>query len=116
MCEVVRWWSTILGSVAQWERRANGERVKLAIKVDHQEKKARGEVFEPILFEHRRDGKRLRPDAQEQRIIQEIRCMRQAGLGCRAITDRLDCHKRLAKHDGHWFPTRVVRILAREGR
>jgi site-specific DNA recombinase len=74
----------VLGSVAQWEREAIGERTKEAMA----HKKAKGEKLGglvPYGYKLSEDGKTLVAELTEQELLEAIRVARQEGLSQRAV-------------------------------
>jgi DNA invertase Pin-like site-specific DNA recombinase len=78
----------VLGSVAQWEREAIGERTAEALAHKKtQGQKTGGDV--PYGYALSADGKTLVPDAAEQALLGAIRTARQRGLSQRAVVAEL---------------------------
>jgi site-specific DNA recombinase len=90
----------VLGSVSQWEREANGERVKAALSV----KKGAGERVGtiPYGFNLAADGVTLIENADEQRALKIIRKLRAEGLSLRKIGAELDKRGIATKKGGNW--------------
>lgn len=90
----------VLGSVSQWEREANGERVKAALSV----KKAAGERVGTIPFGYTLadDGIALIENADEQNTLKIIRKLRADGLSLRKIGAELDKRGIATKKGGNW--------------
>lgn len=90
----------VLGSVAQWEREAIGERTKAAL----QTKKANGQRTGgiPYGFDLAEDGKTLIRNEKEQRAIEIIRNLRASGLSFRKIGAELEKRGVATKKGGQW--------------
>ena len=90
----------VLGSVSQWEREANGERVKAALSV----KKGAGERVGTIPFGYTlaSDGIALVENADEQNTLKIIRKLRSDGLSLRKIGAELDKRGIATKKGGKW--------------
>lgn len=78
----------VLGSVAQWERESNGERVKAAMSV----KKSAGQLVGsiPYGFDLADDGVTLVENPNEQKALELIRELRAKGLSFRKIANELE--------------------------
>ena len=90
----------VLGSVAQWEREAIGERTAAAMAV----KKTRGELVGavPFGFDLADDGKTLSPNPSEQESLSILRELRARGLSYRKIGTELESRGIKTKNGGHW--------------
>ena len=90
----------MLGSVSQWEREANGERVKAALSV----KKGAGERVGTIPFGYTlaSNGIALVENADEQNALKIIRKLRSEGLSLRKIGAELDKRGIATKKGGKW--------------
>jgi site-specific DNA recombinase len=98
----------ILGSVAQWEREANGERTRAAL----HHKRARLQAYSPTPYGFRRQGAQLLEQPAEQRAIGLMHELRSQGLSLRGICTRLQ-QKGISTRSGKpWHPYIVSRILA----
>lgn len=101
----------VLGSVAQWEREAIGERTAAAMQV----KKGRGELVGavPFGFDLGDDGKTLIPNSQEQEALSILRELRAQGLSYRKIGAELESRGIRTKNGGTW-QAMTIRNLCRE--
>lgn len=92
----------ILGSVAQWEREAIGERTAAALQV----KKGRGEFIggrkTPYGFDLAADGVTLTPNQKEQEALAILRALRAEGLSYRKIGAELTRRGIPTKNGGEW--------------
>lgn len=77
----------VLGSVAQWERESNGERVKAAMSVKKSAGQRVGDV--PYGFDLADDGVTLVENPNEQKALELIRELRAKGLSFRKIANEL---------------------------
>lgn len=75
----------VLAAMAEFERDQLAERTRQAM----QHMKAQGRVVGAIPHGYQRDGERVVPQAQEQRILAMVRELRGQGLSLRAIGDEL---------------------------
>ncbi len=102
----------VLGSVAQWEREANGERVKAALSV----KRAKGERLgaAPFGYELNKETQRLEENPQEQRIMAIMRELRASGLTLQRIADELTARGIRTKTGGKWYPTTIKNVIERQ--
>lgn len=78
----------VLGSVAQWERESNGERVKAAMSVKKSAGQRVGDV--PYGFDLADDGVTLVENPNEQKALELIRELRAKGLSFRKIANELE--------------------------
>lgn len=78
----------VLGSVAQWERESNGERVKAAMSVKKSAGQRVGDV--PYGFDLADDGITLIANEIEQKTLELIRELRAKGLSFRKIANELE--------------------------
>lgn len=78
----------VLGSVAQWERESNGERVKAAMSVKKSAGQRVGDV--PYGFDLADDGATLVENPNEQKALELIRELRAKGLSFRKIASELE--------------------------
>jgi len=96
----------VLGSVAQWEREAIGERTSAALQV----KKVRGERISgkiPFGFDLDTDGRTLNPNQGEQETLSLLRELRVKGLSYRKIGAELSKRGITTKNGGVWQPTTI---------
>jgi len=98
----------VLGSVSQWEREANGERVKAALSV----KKGAGERVGtiPYGFDLAADGVALVENPTEQKTLAIIRDLRAKGLSLRKIGAELDKRGIATKKGGRWQATTIKQL------
>lgn len=103
----------VLGSVAQWEREAIGERTAAAMAV----KKDRGELIGkvPYGFDLAADGRTLIENPKEQEGLSLLRELHGAGLSFRKIGAELEHRGFMAKTGGYW-QAMTIRNLCREVR
>jgi DNA invertase Pin-like site-specific DNA recombinase len=100
----------VLGSVAQWEREAIGERVKAAWTV----KRGKGEKCgKEIPFGYRLgdDGKTLILHAKEQEAVKTMLRLRARGLSLRKIGEELSRRGIETKNGGQWHAQTIKQIL-----
>lgn len=96
----------VLGSVAQWEREAIGERTAAALTM----KKDRGEKTGgriPYGFDLDSDGRTLTPNQGEQETLSLLRELRAEGLSYRKIGAELSRRGIPTKNGGEWQPTTI---------
>jgi len=96
----------VLGSVAQWEREAIGERTAAALTM----KKDRGEKTGgriPYGFDLDTDGRTLTPNQGEQETLSLLRELRSTGLSYRKIGAELTRRGIPTKNGGEWQPTTI---------
>lgn len=99
----------VLGSVAQWEREAIGERTAAALSM----KKDRGEKTGgtvPFGFDLSEDGRTLIANQTEQEALSLARQLRVAGMSFRKIGAELDRRGIATKTGTVWYP-KTVRSL-----
>jgi site-specific DNA recombinase len=99
----------IMTAVSQWEREAIGERTRNAMS----HKLSNGECVGNIRYGYRlcADGKHVEPDMTEQRVLTEIRGLRESGKSMRGIAAILN-HGAMQTHRGSdWRLEHVARIL-----
>lgn len=94
----------ILGSVAQWEREAIGERTAIALRFKRDRREAYNHA--PLGFD--RVGHRLVINESEQLIVQRIHRLRRDGFSLREIVDRLELEGCRSK-TGRPFSPKVIR-------
>lgn len=101
----------VLGSVAQWEREAIGERTADALRY----KRAKGErTGGDVPFGYTSpDGVRLVPEPREQMVIGEARTLRAAGWSLRATARELERRGFLPRSGKTWDAKQVARMTAR---
>lgn len=99
----------VLGSVAQWEREAIGERTAAAMAV----KKDRGELIGkvPYGFDLAEDGRTLVENPQEQEGLALLRELRGTGLSYRKIGAELERRGFMTKAGGRWQAMTIRNIL-----
>jgi DNA invertase Pin-like site-specific DNA recombinase len=99
----------IMTAVSQWEREAIGERTRDAMR----HKRSNGERVGNIAYGFRlaADGRHLEPDPGEQKVLAEIRRLRQDGATLRGIAAALN-HRALQTRRGTaWRLESVARAL-----
>lgn len=103
----------VLGSVAQWEREAIGERTAAALAVKKNRSERVGTL--PYGFDLADDGRTLIPNAHEQEGLSLLRELRLAGMSYRRIGAELEARGFTTKAGGKWLPG-TVRNLCEAGR
>jgi site-specific DNA recombinase len=99
---------SILTTLAQWERETIGERTSAAM----QHKLSRGEyIGGPAPFGYGVANGALVPDADEQRVIEEARELRAAGLPLRGVAAALDERGHRSRTGRVFAPAQVARML-----
>jgi site-specific DNA recombinase len=90
----------ILGSIAEWERAVVSERTRSALAF----KKANGFRTGEIRYGCKLapDGRRLEPDAGEQRVLARLRELRASGLSCRQVADQLNAEGHRTRRGSLW--------------
>jgi site-specific DNA recombinase len=95
----------MLGTIAEWEREAIGERTRDALRA----KRLRGQVYGAIPYGYRvgADGVTLDSDAQEVRMLARLRELRTAGSTWKGVANQLnvDGYRNRAGHP--WILTNV---------
>lgn len=100
----------VLGSVAQWEREAIGERTAVAMK--HKAEKGERVGAVPYGFAVAADGVALVEVEAEQAVIGEARTLRAAGLSLRAVAAELTRRGFLARKGRPFAAEQVRRMVA----
>lgn len=90
----------VLGSVAQWEREAIGERTAAAMRVKQERGELVGRV--PFGFDLEADGKTLTPNQAEQEALSLLRELRDSGMSYRKIGAELTRRGIPTKNGGAW--------------
>lgn len=90
----------VLGSVAQWEREAIGERTAAAMRVKQERGELVGRV--PYGFDLDTDGRTLTPNQGEQETLSLLRELRSTGLSYRKIGAELTRRGISTKNGGAW--------------
>jgi site-specific DNA recombinase len=100
----------ILGSVAQWEREAIGERTSAAL----QHKRSRGELVGgvPYGFRVAADGVMLEADAGEQEVITVARELVAGGLSLRKVAAGLAARGYAPRSGGEFHAQQIKRMVA----
>ena len=100
---------TIMAAVSQWEREAIGERTRDALRHKH----TSGERVGNIRFGFRLspDGKHVEPDPDEQRVLTQIRHLRQSGHTMRGIAAALNRKALRTRRGSAWRLEHVARII-----
>jgi DNA invertase Pin-like site-specific DNA recombinase len=100
----------ILGSVAQWEREAIGERTSAAL----QHKRSRGELVGgvPYGFRVAADGVALEADAGEQEVIAVARELVAGGLSLRKVAAGLAARGYASRSGGEFHAQQIKRMVA----
>jgi site-specific DNA recombinase len=102
----------VLMSVGQWEREAIGERTRDALAFKRSKCERLGGRL-PFGFSVAADGVSLIEDENEQRVLREIKELREAGHTLRAIADVLNKRNIPAKSGKLWRHTSVQSVLTR---
>jgi site-specific DNA recombinase len=97
----------ILGSVAQWERKAIAERTVIALA--HLRKN--GKVYGRIPYGFFRLDDVLARDGRQQRVIRTMRGMRATGYTFQAIADKLNRLEVKPPRGKAWYPSSVRNVL-----
>lgn len=97
----------LLGSVAQWEREAVGERTGFALA----HKRRQGQVYGTVPFGFVREGDLLVVDEAEQAILGLIRDLREQGLSYARIASTLCEQGYRTRCGGRWFAASVHSVL-----
>jgi len=100
----------VLGSVAQWEREAIGERTAVAMK--HKAEKGERVGAVPYGFALAADGVALVEVEAEQAVIGEARTLRAAGMSLRAVAAELTRRGFLARAGRPFAAEQVRRMVA----
>jgi DNA invertase Pin-like site-specific DNA recombinase len=66
-----------------------------------------------VPYGYRAEGRRLVPEADEQKVVATIRRMRKKGLSLRGIADDLHAKGVATRSGGKWHPTQLARIMER---
>jgi len=99
----------IMGSVSQWEREVIGERTASVL----QHKKKNGERVGTIPFGYKlsEDSVKIEPENKEQKIIEKILDLKNAGLSHRRITDELNHLGYKTRCGSEWKHQYVANLL-----
>lgn len=97
----------ILGSVAQWEREANGERTRHAL----HHMRERRETYSPTPYGFRREGNKIVIEVKEQRAVALMSRLRAKGLSLRSIARELSGRGILTRGERSWHPNVNAKIL-----
>ena len=100
----------MLAVLNEFERDQISERTSAIL----QHKKAKGEVYSPIPYGFRREGKKLVIDQKEQRVISLIMNQRQESISLRKIARQLNNAGIPSKRGGCWYASTVRYILAND--
>ena len=99
----------LMAVLNEFERDQVSERTKAAL--NH--KKSKGLVYSPVPYGFRREGDRLIPVEQEQRILDLMLEFRSQGKSFRWIADYLTEKSIPTKNGGKWYPATVRGMLKR---
>jgi site-specific DNA recombinase len=99
----------IMTAVSQWEREAIGERTRDAMS----HKRSNGQCVGNIRYGYRlcADGKHVEPDGTEQRVITDIRTLRESGKTMRGIALILNQRAMRTRRGSAWRLEHVARII-----
>ena len=103
----------VLASVAQWEREATGERTSAALR----HKAAQGEYTggrAPYGYRVSADGVHVEPDADEARVLAEVKALRADGASLRAVAAVLT-DRAIVSRAGKPFRAGQIRQILRTG-
>jgi len=76
-----------------------------------QHKKAKGEVYSPIPYGFKQEGRKLVTNEKERKVIEDILIMKQNGKSLRSIASGLNNKGIRAKKGGIWYASTVRYIL-----
>lgn len=96
----------VLGSVAQWEREAIGERTKAALQVKKNQGQRAGEV--PFGWNLAEDGVTLFVNHEEQNALNLMRELRAAGVSYRKIARELETRGISTKRGGKVWQAKTI--------
>ncbi len=99
----------VLGSVAQWEREAIGERTAAALHEKRRQGKLAGNI--PYGFNLADDGETLIPNPQEKKALEIMQELRNRGLSLRTIARELESRGIKAKNGGKWHAKVISQIV-----
>lgn len=97
----------VLAAFAEFEREQLGERTRQAM----QHLRSQGRVVGAIPHGYRRDGERIVPQEQEQRILQLAADLRGQGMTLRAIADELTARGAFNRAGRRFHPESVRAML-----
>jgi len=97
----------LMAVLNEFERDQVSERTKAAL--DH--KKRSGLVYSPVPYGFKRNGNRLHPVHEEQKVIKLMHQWRSQGKSFRRIADALTEQDIPTKNGGKWYPATVRGIL-----
>lgn len=100
----------MLAVLNEFERDQISERTSAIL----QHKKAKGEVYSPIPYGLKREGKKLVADKKEQRVISLIMNQRHESISLREIARQLNNAGIPSKRGGCWYASTVRYILAND--
>ena len=98
----------MLAVLNEFERDQVSERTSAIL----QYKKSKLEAYSPTPYGYRRIGKKLFEDAEEQKVILEIKALRETGGSLRKIAQRLNGREIPSKNGGKWYASTVRYILS----
>jgi len=98
----------VLGSVAQWESEAIGERTKAAMKIKKDKCERVGEI--PYGYDLAKDGIKLIKNKKEQLILKRIINLRKANISYNKIAIQLRNDGVTTKKGGQWHSQTVCNI------
>ncbi len=99
----------ILGSVAQWEREAIGERTRDVLRHKQDQGERVGQV--PFGFQLADDGVQLEPNPEEQRLLSRMRALHAEGMSTRQIAKALQAEGETTRRGTPWRYEYVARAL-----
>lgn len=99
----------IVVAISQWERKAISERTKSALQYKKLAGKRVGEI--PYGYRLNRDRKSLDPIPEQQKILSEIKLLRQDGYSYKKIADVLNDENICTSKGGKWFPATIHSVL-----
>jgi len=96
----------MLAVLNEFERDQISERTSAIL----QHKKAMGEVYSPIPYGFKREGKKLVPNEEERRVISLIILLKKQGLSLREIASEFNVAGIPAKKGGKWYASTVREV------
>jgi DNA invertase Pin-like site-specific DNA recombinase len=99
--------ANVMASFAQFERRLIAQRTSEALR----ELRSRGRIYGAVPYGFCRDGERLVPDANEQRVLARIKRLRKRGMSYDRIARTLNGAGLPAKRSGRWHAMSVRSVL-----
>jgi len=98
---------SLSASLGQLERRLTSERVKVCI----ERKKAQGEHLGEVPFGYTSDGKFLKYDMDQQKVIATVRDLSGQGMSYRNIAKELNSQQIPTKRGKYWSSPQIMRLV-----